>query len=132
MGNTELSQIGNLLRERAEGPWSVHRCRRMPRKPTDVQLIDHGSLQAALDSALPAPVEGQIAHHRAQSTATRIGRIGRAGAIPPGIGYPAGPGIEELLVRVKALATRLVRGPIQAPAVLRAGGKPLDEHMPRQ
>src|SRR5580765_7384503 len=106
MGNAELLQIGNFLRERAEGPWSAHRCRRMPRKPTDVQLVDHCAFQAALDSALPAPVEGQIAHHRAQSTATWIGRIGRAGAIPPGIGYPAGPGIEELLVRVEVLATR--------------------------
>src|SRR4029077_7681882 len=103
----------------------------MARKTADVQLVDHRSCEVASDRPLATPVEGQVTHHGPQSAHTGVGRIGGAPAVPYGIGNSVRPGIQQLLTRIETCATRiLVRGPIQAPAVVRARSKSFDEHVP--
>src|SRR5262249_42541468 len=55
--DAELLQIGNLLRQAAEGPRPGRTRGGMPRKTPDMQLIDQRAFESARDGSLAAPVE---------------------------------------------------------------------------
>ena len=133
-GHPEVHQVGNLLDQAGIG--AARRRRHpgagVPREAGDVQLVDHGLRERALQRRIPLPVIGLRIRHRALHGDGRVRArlLGGPAAVARGHRHGLPVGVQEHLVRVEPQAAGGVAWPVHPIAVELPGRETRHEDMP--